>query len=364
MASSTLKHAMVTLFAAVALVSGAAHAQSQATNPPPAANQIDANPVQAQQERQLTQPLNNRPVWSVARSGAPAYTSIPGRETNVLIQTQGQTWRALRVPIAFWGGVLFALTIVGTVIFYLIKGPMGADYKPGGRLIERFSPADRYAHWLVAISWATLALTGLILSLGKSVLLPLIGYTLFSWLATFAKTLHNFVGPLLIIATPWMFIRFVRDNLLSREDAHFFANIGDYFKGREYPSGRFNGGEKFIPFWLMLGVATPVLVVTGLILAFPNFDQTRNTMQISNIIHMIAAYVGIAMLVLHIYLGTLGFSGSYRAMREGYVDENWAAHNHRYWHDDVVAGRSRQRFADETDARHVEHAPARQSAAD
>jgi formate dehydrogenase subunit gamma len=347
-----------------ALVAGCVLAVSVALAQVPAVDPKEADYAREQQKQQVNQPGNNEPVWKEVRSGAPQVTTVRGRETDVLIQPQGQTWRAVRVPIVFWGGVLFALAIVGAGTFYLVKGPMGADYAPGGRLIERFSPADRYAHWLVAISWATLALTGLILSLGKSVLLPLIGYTLFSWLATFAKHLHNFVGPLLIIAVPWLFIRFVRDNLLSREDARFFANIGDYFKGHEYPSGRFNGGEKFIPFWLMLGVATPVLVVTGLILVFPNFDQTRQTMQVSNVIHMIAAYLGIAMLVLHIYLGTLGFSGSYRAMREGYVDENWAAHNHRYWHDDVVAGRSRQRFADEIDTRQVEHAPARPSAAD
>jgi formate dehydrogenase subunit gamma len=270
----------------------------------------------------------------------------------------------LRTPIIFWGGMLFALAVVGTVAFYLVRGPMGGNYKPGGRLIERFAPADRYAHWLMATAWSTLAVTGLVLSLGKSVLLPLIGYTLFSWLATIAKYLHNFVGPILIIGTPWLIARFIRDNMLTREDLRFLANIVGYFKGQEYPSGRFNAGEKFIPFWLMLVVVTTVLVVTGLILVFPNFDQTRQTMQLSNVIHMIAAYVGIAMLVLHIYLGTVGFSGSYRAMREGYVDENWAEHNHRYWYDDVAAGRSRQHFAGGTEGRRVEQAAARPHAAD
>jgi formate dehydrogenase subunit gamma len=362
---SSLKRATLALLATVALACGPALAQAPATNPPPRPNPIDANPVQAQQERQITQPLNNRPVWSEVRSGAPAYTSIRGRETNVLIQSEGQTWRALRVPIVFWGGVLFALTVLGTLLFYAWKGPMGSDYRPGGRLIERFSPADRYAHWLTAITFAILAVTGLILSLGKSVLLPLIGYTLFSWLATLAKNLHNFVGPILIVAAPWLMFRFFRDNLFNKEDVAFMKNIRGYFSGHEYPSGRFNAGEKFIPFWLMLVLATPVLVVTGLILVFPNFDQTRFTMQVTNIVHMVVAYGAIAMLVLHIYLGTFGFAGSYRGMRDGYVDENWAAHNHRYWYEDVVAGRARQRFVGDTDERHVDAVPQpRASAAD
>jgi formate dehydrogenase subunit gamma len=358
--SSSFKLAIVALLATFAFASGAVFAQTPG-NPPPSPNPVDANPAQAQQQRQMTQPLNNRPVWSEVRSGAPGYTSIPGRETNVLIQPEGQTWRAARVPIVFWGGLLFALAIVGLAVTYMIVGTLGEDNPPGGRLIERFTPADRYAHWLVAITWVILAVTGLILSLGKSVLLPLIGYTLFSWLATLAKNLHNFVGPILIIGVPWLFVRFIRDNGVSREDARWFANIVDYFKEHEYPSGRFNAGEKVV-FWLILTIASPVLIVTGLILVFPNFDQTRQTMQITNVLHMITAYLSIALACVHIYLGTIGLKGAYRAMRDGYVDESWAAHHHKYWYDDIVAGRSRQHFATAADlprAQHVSTAPTR-----
>jgi formate dehydrogenase subunit gamma len=264
----------------------------------------------------------------------------------VLIQSEGQTWRAARVPIVFWGGMLFALAIVGLAVTYMILGTMGEGEPPGGRSIERFTPADRYAHWLVAIAWVTLAVTGLILSLGKSVLLPLIGYTLFSWLATLSKNVHNFIGPILIVGVPWLFLRFIRDNGFSGEDVRWFTNIMGYFKGHEYPSGRFNAGEKTV-FWLVLTLGSTVLVVTGLILVFPNFDQTRQTMQIANGIHMITAYLAIALACVHIYLGTIGLRGAYRAMRDGYVDESWAAHHHKYWYDDVVAGRSRQHFADQ-----------------
>jgi formate dehydrogenase subunit gamma len=138
-------------------------------------------------------------------------------------------------------------------------------------------------------------------------------------------------------------MRFIRDNGFSGEDVRWFANIVGYFKGHEYPSGRFNAGEKIV-FWLVLTLASPVLIVTGLILVFPNFDQTRQTMQIANGIHMITAYLAIALACVHIYLGTIGLRGAYRAMRDGYVDESWAAHHHKYWYDDIVAGRSRQHF--------------------
>ncbi len=118
---------------------------------------------------------------------------------------------------------------------------------------------------------------------------------------------------------PWLFVRFVRDNGIGAEDLRWFVNIIGYFTGHEYPSASFNAGEKLV-FWLVLVLGSTVLIVTGLVLVFPNFDQTRSTMQIANIIHMIAAYLAIALACVHIYLGTIGMTGAYRAMRDGYVE--------------------------------------------
>jgi formate dehydrogenase subunit gamma len=337
MVSRTISGAAGALAAALYLVATLATAQS------PAVNATEASNARAQQERQITQPLNNQPVWSEVRSGAPQVTTVKGRETNVLIQPAGQTWRALRVPILFWGGIIVALAVLGLAVFYLVRGTMGAASKPGERIIERFSSMDRYAHWFVAIVWVALAVTGLILSLGKAVLLPLVGYTLFSWLATLAKTIHNFTGPLLIIGVPWLFFRFIRDNGIGAEDLRWFVNIIGYFTGHEYPSDRFNAGEKLV-FWVVLALGSTALIVTGLILLFPNFDQTRSTMQVANVLHAIAAYLSIALACVHMYLGTLGLEGAYRAMRDGYVNESWAEHHHRRWHERIVAGKARQKF--------------------
>jgi formate dehydrogenase subunit gamma len=309
----------------------------------PAVNPVEADQAKQQALRQQTQPLNNQPLWSEVRSGAPQTTSIVGRETNVLIQPQGQTWRALRTPLMGAGAIVIALAVIGLVVFYLWRGRLDYARRPGDRVIRRFEPMDRYAHWLLAICWVVLAITGLILSAGKSVLLPILGYTLFSWLATFAKNVHNFVGPVLIIAVPLMFVRFVRDNGIGLEDIRWFTHIVGYFKGHEYPSGKFNAGEKLV-FWVVLVVLSTVLTVSGLVLVFPNFGQTRGTMQIANSIHMVAAYGAIALACVHIYLGTIGMTDAYRAMRYGYVDASWAKHHHARWYDDVVAGRAREKF--------------------
>jgi formate dehydrogenase subunit gamma len=343
MADSPIVRGAALLVAAVWLIAtGGAYAQAQAPTPVPTPE--NASPA-AEAQRQAVQPLNKAPLWREVRSGAPQVTQVRGRETNVLIQPQGETWRNLRVPVVFWGGMLAALSILALAVFYLIRGPIDipAEEKHGGRMIERFAPMDRYAHWLLAITWVTLAITGLILSLGKSVLLPVIGYTLFSWLAIVAKTLHNFVGPILIVAVPFLFIRFIRDNGIGVGDVKWFTNIIGYFKGHEYPSGRFNAGEKLV-FWVLLVILSTTLVGSGLVLVFPNFDQTRSTMQVANVVHMIAAYVAIGLALVHIYLGTIGMIDAYRAMRYGYVDESWAKHHHLLWYEDVVAGKAPQKI--------------------
>src|SRR5690606_2445709 len=55
-----------------------------------------ASRVEAQQQQAITQPGNNAPVWREVRSGENHYSSLPGREMGVLIQSSGETWRRVR----------------------------------------------------------------------------------------------------------------------------------------------------------------------------------------------------------------------------------------------------------------------------
>src|SRR5215467_13956274 len=111
MADSMIVRAATLLAAALLFVAtSTAYAQAQQSTPAPTAE--NASPA-AQAHRQQAQPLTNAPVWREVRSGTPAVTTVTGRETNVLIQPQGETWRSLRVPIVFWGGLIVAAAILG-----------------------------------------------------------------------------------------------------------------------------------------------------------------------------------------------------------------------------------------------------------
>jgi formate dehydrogenase subunit gamma len=76
-----------------------------------------------------------------------------------------------------------------------------------------------------------------------------------------------------------------------------------------------------------------LVIWSGLVLLFPNYEQTRSVMQDAWSVHAITALVYIAVSLGHIYLGTIGVEGSYGAMRTGYVDEAWAKEHHEHWYD-------------------------------
>ncbi len=331
-----MKRLIAAWFAAVCLI-GLASAQPAPGTAPPPLPEMDL--ITKQQERSTAQPGNNQPVWSGVRAGASGYTTSMSPEAGVLIQTAGRDWRALRNGrIASIGGWVLVglLGLIG--LFYAMKGTIQLKEAPTGRLIERFTPFERIAHWGTAISFSVLALSGLVLSFGKFVLIPVIGYTLFGVLAGIAKNLHNFIGPLFIISCFITFLTFVRDNLPKAIDFKWLASFGGLLSGKHVPSERFNAGEKV---WFWGGLMTLGLVVgaSGLVLNFPNFGQTRAMMQLANVVHFIGALTFMAGALGHIYMGTIGMAGAYKAMRTGYVDDAWAKEHHEVWFDDVVKGR-------------------------
>jgi formate dehydrogenase subunit gamma len=298
----------------------------------------------SQQQRQVTQPGNNADVWrDVRKEGQEHYTSIKGRETGVLVQSWGDTWRRIRNgPVTFWGGWLVIAAVLAIAALYFTKGPIKLHERPTGRLLHRFSSIEQVAHWCMAISFVVLGISGLVMLFGKHVLLPVIGYTLFAWLTALCKNLHNFVGPFFIVATVIFVVIFIRDNLPRAYDFMWFRKSWGYMSGRDHvASGRFNAGEKAW-FWGCVVGLSVIVAWSGLILLFPNFDQTRAVMQQAHLWHAVAAIIYIAVSLGHIYMGTVGVEGAYASMRTGYVDEIWAKEHHEIWYNEVKSGKRPQ----------------------
>jgi len=115
------------------------------------------------------------------------------------------------------------------------------------------------------------------------------------------------------------------------------------FGGPHVPSGKFNAGEKMW-FWLGLVILGIAVSATGVILDFPNWNQTREMMQQANVVHAVAAVIFVGISFGHIYLGTLGVPGAYGAMHDGYVDESWAKEHHEIWYNEVKANKRPEKF--------------------
>jgi formate dehydrogenase subunit gamma len=334
------------LILSLMLAAGSAVAQA------PAVQSIDILD-QNQAERSVTQPGNMAPVFRAVKEGGTHYSSLPALESGVLIQpkaqfigqaratTAGEAWRQYRNgPLTNIGGWLLIIAPLALLAFYLTVGQIKLKGALTGRLIERFTSIERLAHWTMAISFITLAISGVIMLFGKYVLLPVFGHSLFGWLAYGLKNVHNFVGPLFTLSIIVFFIMFVKSNLPHKSDLQWIARAGGAIGKGHVSSGRFNAGEKMW-FWGGMVVLGLIVSASGLVLDMlvPGILYTRGNMQLASVIHIIGAVMVAAASMAHIYIGTIGMQGAYSAMRTGYVDDAWAKEHHDLWYQDVVDGK-------------------------
>ncbi|MCV2366848.1 formate dehydrogenase subunit gamma [Roseateles oligotrophus] len=305
-------------------------------------------------QRAKSQPGNNAPFWrAVHGSGDQAgISNLPGAEKGVLIQsmvqypgskltTAGEAWRQVRNQwIIPYGGSLLLITVLALALFYFSKGTMGGHVPYTGRLIERFTYFERAAHWSNAAAFSLLAVSGLVMAFGKFFLLPVLGGTLFGWLAYALKTAHNFAGPLFAVSLFVVFVTFVRDNLPTANDLKWLLKGGGLFGEHEVPSARFNAGEKVV-FWAGVFVLGFTVVASGLVLdqLIPGLAYLRGDMQIAHMIHASASVLMMTLFLGHIYMGTMGMKDALSAMKTGMVDEGWAKEHHELWFDDIRAGK-------------------------
>ena len=139
-----------------------------------------------------------------------------------------------------------------------------------------------------------------------------------------------------MISLTVLFILFVRDNLPSlKTDLQWVLRGGGLF-GKHAHADRFNAGEK-LWFWVasIFGLA---VIISGMVLDFPIFGQTRETMEFYLFIHGVAAIVLIVFAFGHIYMGTAALEATFEVMKTGECDSNWAQEHHDLWYEKVKDG--------------------------
>jgi formate dehydrogenase subunit gamma len=255
---------------------------------------------------------------------------IPDVKASVLMQPAGRTWVYFHEVLLHWGG---AIVIVGTIallaLAYLLVGRIRIAAGRSGKKIVRFEAFERFSHWLTAVSFVILGLTGLNITFGKILLRPLVGPEAFSDISQIAKYLHNFFSFAFVAGLILIAVLFFKDNLLAWVDVEWVKQGGGFIKSKHAPAGRFNLGEKMV-YWLSIAAGAAVSA-SGFVLLFPFYSTNIADMQLAQVAHAIIAILFIALILAHIYIGTLGMEGAFEAMGTGEVDLNWAREHHDRW---------------------------------
>ena len=267
---------------------------------------------------------------------------IHGRIDNLnvtaatLEQPAGRIWRYYHEILLHWGAAVVILGVVALLaIAFAFMGRQRLAAARSGVKVHRFSGFERFSHWLTATSFVVLALTGLNITFGKLVLLPLIGPSAFTRVAELAKYIHDFTSFAFVVGLVLIVALWLKDNFFDKVDVVWLRQGGGFVGGKHPPAGRFNAGEKLV-FWLAI-VAGLGVAVSGYLLLFPFYVADIAGMQIAQVVHSVIAVLFIALIIGHIYIGTLGTEGAFEAMGEGSVDLNWAKQHHRLWYEDEVA---------------------------
>ncbi len=270
-------------------------------------------------------------MWRRVRSGEAGKVTIPDPMAGQLVQSEGEAWRNLRNGMVSTWGAWVLLGVIGVIaLYYLIRGRMPIKGGRTGNVIPRFSLTERIVHWFAAGLWLILAITGLIILFGRYVLLPVIGPTAFSMIASASLQAHNLMGPIFIVSILLLFVTFIRGNFFQVADLWWLLKGGGFFGGHA-SSHRYNFGEKTWYWWsVALGL---VLSASGLAMLFPEYLDSRTYLQLANVAHAVAALGFIAFGIGHIYLATIGMDGALEGMTRGTVDENWAKEHHDLWYE-------------------------------
>ncbi|MCL9776789.1 formate dehydrogenase subunit gamma [Vibrio methylphosphonaticus] len=275
--------------------------------------------------------------WRAVKDGVEGTTTSASPEHGVLISTPGETWFVLKEK---WMSPAAAVAIFGSiamvVLMYFIVGPLKLSAPRTGKKVKRWSRMDRALHWSMAFTFLTLAFSGLMLVYGKHFMKPYVPTELWGWTIYIAKQYHNYIGPLFFILLFAVLFKWWRKSIFNKTDVQWFMKLGGMVgkhKGSHPSAGFSNGGEKAI-YWLLICFGA-VAAVSGLILDFPIFGQTRRDMELSNLVHMFSALILICGFVFHIYIGLFGMEGALEGMVTGEVDETWAKEHHDLWFEEM-----------------------------
>ena len=257
--------------------------------------------------------------------------SIPDQMASSLIQPAGRDWRDFhRSKLPVIGGVVIIGMLALLAIFLMIRGRIRVEHGFSGVKLLRFASFERFTHWLTASCFIVLALSGLNISFGRILILPLFGPDAFATMSAYAKFAHDYLAFPFMLGLVIMFLIWIKDNIPGKLDVLWIKEGGGILpNGKHPPAKRFNAGQKGI-FWMVI-LGGGLMSLSGWFLLFPYLPGNVTVLQVWTVIHAVIAMLFIAGILAHIYIGTVGMEGAFEAMGTGEVDLNWAKEHHSLW---------------------------------
>ena len=204
--------------------------------------------------------------------------------------------------------------------------------------VQRYNFAERAYHWINAIAYTYLMLTGLALFTPLAYWLAYVlggPATIRYW--------HPWIGLIYLATIFWMHRMWKRDMQKIPEDEQWSKNLRAYAENRDEvmpPQGRFNAGQK--QFWWVMLYCTFILLITGIIMWIPEKmpRELHWVLPITVFIHSATALITIAAFIIHVYMSIWVTPGSVKAMVEGHVSTTWARTHHRLWYEKITGRRN------------------------
>jgi formate dehydrogenase subunit gamma len=256
--------------------------------------------------------------------------TLPDQKACTIEQPAGRDWRHFHEVTLRWiGGIVILGILAVLIIFYLWRGMVRIESGRSGRTIVRFGAFERFAHWMTATCFIILAISGLNITFGRPLLLPLMSPEAFTAWSEWAKYAHNYLSFPFTIGVILIFFMWIAGNIPNRVDVEWFRRGGGIVGHDHPPAYRFNGGQKMVYWIVVLGGSA--VAVSGYVLMFPFYGTGIQNMQAAEIVHGVVAMLFVAAMLGHIYIGTIGMEGAFEAMGTGTVDLNWAKEHHSLW---------------------------------
>jgi formate dehydrogenase subunit gamma len=256
--------------------------------------------------------------------------TLPDQKACTIEQPTGRDWRQFHQVTLRWIGAIAILGMLALlVVFYLWRGMVKIEGGRSGRTVVRFNAFERFVHWMTAVCFIILAITGLNITFGKNLLLPLIGPEAFTAFSQWGKYAHNYLSFPFTIGVVLILLMWIGGNIPDRTDVEWIKRGGGIVGHDHPPAYRFNAGQKMIYWFVVLGGLA--VAISGYLLMFPFYVTNIVGMQTAQIVHGVVSVIFVAIMLAHIYIGTIGMEGAFSAMGSGEVDENWAREHHNIW---------------------------------